>query len=132
MEPRSTKTANTYQKVCNAYNALMGQGTDGKLTIDKLDMILTCFRTLGEFPIIDLTTDTLFIPDQKGTTLTGNLEIKNEQTPGGMFGYTTSTTASRELFGNTTPSQASTNPAVTAKDPTRSTTEQTSAQSDSQ
>jgi hypothetical protein len=34
MEPLSAKTANTYRKVCNAYNAynaLMGQGTDGKL-----------------------------------------------------------------------------------------------------
>jgi hypothetical protein len=95
-------------------------------------MILMCFRTLGKFPIINLTTDTPFIPDQKETTLTGNLDIKNEQKPGGMFGNTTSTMASRELFGNTTPSQASTNPAVAAKDPTRSTTEQTSTRSDRQ
>jgi hypothetical protein len=132
MDPLPTKTANTYRKVCNTYNAIIGQGTDGKLTIDKLDMILTCFRTLGRFPIIDLTTDTPFTQDQKETTLTGNLDIKNEQTPGGMFGNTTSTTTSRELFGNTTPSQASTNLAVAAKDPTRSTTEHTNAQSDSQ
>jgi hypothetical protein len=130
MEPLPTKTANTYRKVCNAYNTLMGRGTDGKLTIEKLDMILVCFRTLGGFPVIDLTTDTPLTPDQTKTTLTGNLDIKNKQTPGGMFGNTTSTTASRELFGN--PSQASTNPAVAAKDPTRSTTEQTSAWSDSQ
>jgi hypothetical protein len=107
----------------------MGQGTDGKLTIEKLDMILTCFRTLGGFPVINLTTDTAFTPDQTETTLTGNRDIKNEQTPGGMFGNTTSTTASQELFGN--PSQASTNPAVAAQGPTRSTTEQTSARSDS-
>jgi hypothetical protein len=53
MEPLPTKTANTHRRVCNPYNALMGQGTDGKLTIDKLDMILVCFQTLGEFPIID-------------------------------------------------------------------------------
>jgi hypothetical protein len=132
MEPLPTKTANTYWRVCNAYNTLIGQGTDGKLTIDKLDMILVCFRTLGEFPIIDLTTDTPFTPDQKETTLTGSLDIKNEQTPGGLFGNTTSTTASRGLFGNTIPSQASTSPAVAAKDPTRSTMEQTSAWSDRQ
>jgi hypothetical protein len=128
--PLSNQTTNNYLKVCNAYNALMGQGTDGKLTIEELDMILTCFRTLGEFPIIHLTTDTPFIPDQQEAPLTGNLDIKNEPTPGGRLGNTTSTTASRELFGDTTPSQAPTNPAVAAKDPTRSTTEQTSAQSD--
>jgi hypothetical protein len=66
------------------------------------------------------------------TTITGNLDIKNEPIPGGMFSNTTSTTAARELFGNTTPSQAPKNPAVAAKDPTRSTTEQTSAQSNRQ
>jgi hypothetical protein len=130
MEPLPAKTANTYRKVCIAYNVLMGQGTDGKLTIDKLDLILTCFRTLGGFPVIDLTTDTPFTPDQTETTLTGNRDIKNEQTPGGMFGNTTSTTVSQELFGN--PSQASTNPAVAAADPTRSTTEHTSARSNIQ
>jgi hypothetical protein len=101
MDPLPTKTANTYRKVYNAYNALIGPGTDGKLTIDKLEMILVCFRTLGEFHLIDLTTDTPFTPDQKETTLTGSLDIKNEQTPGGLFGNTTSTTASRGLFGNT-------------------------------
>jgi hypothetical protein len=130
MEPHTAKTANTYRKVCNAYNALMSQGTDGKLTIDKLDLILTCFRTLRGFPVIDLTTDTTFTPDQTETTLTGNRDIKNEQTPGGMFSNTTSTTASQELSGN--PSQASTNPAVAATDPTRSTTEQTIARSNIQ
>jgi hypothetical protein len=88
MEPLSAKTTNTYRRVCNAYNAynaynaLMGLGTDGKLTFEKLDIILTCFQTLREFPIIDLTTNTPFIPDQKETPLTGNLDIKNEQTPG--------------------------------------------------
>jgi hypothetical protein len=125
MEPLPTKTANTYRRVCNVYNALIGQGTDGKLTINKLDMILVCFRTLGEFPIIDLTTDIPFTPDQKETTFTGSLDIKNEPTPGGLFGNTTRKTASRGLFGNPTPPQASTSPAVAANDPTRSTTEQT-------
>jgi hypothetical protein len=91
-----------------------------------------CLRSLGEYPIIDLTTDTPVIPEQKETTITGNLDIKNEPTPGERLGSTTNTTASRELFGNTTPSQAPTNPAVAAKDPTRSTAEQTSARSDRQ
>jgi hypothetical protein len=102
MEPLSTKTANNYRRVCNAYNALIVQGTDGKITIEKLDMILVCLRTLGEYPIIDLTTDTVFTPDQKETTFTGNLDIKNEPTPGGLFGNTTRKTAPRGLFGNTT------------------------------
>jgi hypothetical protein len=130
MEPLPTKTVNNYRKVCDAYNALIGQGTDDKLTIEKLDMILVCLRTLGEYPIIDLTTDTVFTPDQKETTFTGNRDIK--PTPEGLFGNTTRKTASRGLFGNTTPSQESTSPAVAAKDPTRSTAEQTSARSDSQ
>jgi hypothetical protein len=133
MEPLPTKTVNNYRKVCDAYNPLIGQGTDGKLTIEKLDMILVCLWALGEYPIIDLPTDNVFTPDQKEATFTGNLDIKNdEQTPGGRFGNTTRKTASRGLFAYTTPSQASTSPAVAAKDPTRSTTEQTSARSDSQ
>jgi hypothetical protein len=125
MEPISTKTANNYRRVCNAYNALIVQGTEGKLAI-------VCLRTLGEYPIIDLTTNTVFTPDQKETTFAGNRDIKNEPTPGGLFGNTTRTTAPRGLFGNTTPPQASTSLAVAAKDPTRSTTEQTRARSDSQ
>jgi hypothetical protein len=64
--------------------------------------------------------------------ITGNLDIEDEPTPGGRLGNTTNTTASQELFGNTTPSQAPTNPAVAAKDPNRSTTEQTGAWSDRQ
>jgi hypothetical protein len=84
MEPIFTKTANTYRRVCNAYNALIVQGTDGKLTIEKLDVILVCWRNLGEYPIIDLTTDTVFTP--------GNRDIKHEPTPGGLFGNTTKRT----------------------------------------
>jgi hypothetical protein len=91
-----------------------------------------CLKNVGEYHHIDLTGDTPVIPEQKGTTFTGNLDIKNEPTPGGRLGNTINTTASRELFGNTTPSQAPTNPAVAAKDPTRSTTEQTSARGDRQ
>jgi hypothetical protein len=91
-----------------------------------------CLKNVGEYHYIDLTMDTPVIPDQKGTTSTGNLDIKNEPTPGGRLGNTTNTTASRELFGSTTPSQAPTNLAVAAKDPTRSTTEETSARSDRQ
>jgi hypothetical protein len=132
MAPLSNQTTKNYLNVCNAYNVLIGQGTDGKLTITKLETILMFLRSLGKYPIIDLTTDTPVIPDQKETTITCNLDIKNEPAPGGMFGNTTSTTASRELFGNTTPSQAPTNPAVAAKDPTRSTMEQTSTRSDRQ
>jgi hypothetical protein len=103
-----------------------------KLTFEKLETILVCLRTLGEYPIIDLTTDTTFTPDQKEATFTGNLDIKSESTPGGLFGNTTRKMTQGGLFGNTTPPQASTSPAVAAKDPTKSTTEQTSARSDSQ
>jgi hypothetical protein len=132
MEPLSNKTAKNCLRVCNAYNTLIGQGTDGKLTIEELDVILVCLRTLGEYPIIDITTDTPFTPDQKEATFTGNLDIKRESTPGGLFGNTTRRTTPGGLFGNTTPPQASTSPAVAAKDPTKSTTEQPSARSDSQ
>jgi hypothetical protein len=129
MEPISTKTANNYRRASNAYNTLIVHGT-GKLTIEKLDVILVSLRTLGEYPIIDLTTDTVFTPDQKETTFTGNRDIK--PTPEGLFGNTTRTTAPRGLFGNTTPPQAATSPAVAAKDPTRFTAEQTRARSGSQ
>jgi hypothetical protein len=132
MEPLSNKTAKNYQRVCNAYNALIGQGTEGKLTIEKLETILVCLRTLSEYPIIDLTTDTAFTPDQKEATFTGNLDIKSETAPGGLLCNITRKTTPGGLFGNTTPPQASTSPAVAAKDPTKSTTEQTSAKSDSQ
>jgi hypothetical protein len=81
MAPLSNQTTRNYLKVCNAYNTLNGQDTDGKLTIANLEMILVCLRSLGEYPLIDLTTDTPVIPDQKKTTITGNLDIKNEPTP---------------------------------------------------
>jgi hypothetical protein len=133
MAPLSNQTTKNYLKVCNAYyNVINGQSMDGTFTIEKLETILVCLKSVGEYPIIDLTTDTPVIPDQKETTITVNLNIKNEPTPGGRSGNTTSTTAARELFGDTPPSQASTNRAVAAKDPTRSTTEQSSARSDRQ
>jgi hypothetical protein len=94
MVPLSNQTTKNYLKVCNAYNAFNGPGTDGTLTIENLETILVCLRSLSEYPLIDPITDTPVILDQKETTLTGNLNIKNEQTPGGMFGNTTSTTAS--------------------------------------
>jgi hypothetical protein len=132
MVPLSTQTTKNYLKVCQAYNVLNGQSKDDTLTIEKLETILVCLKNVGEYHHIDLTGDTPVIPEQKGTTFTGNLDINNEPAPGGRLGNTTNTTASRELFGNTTPSQAPTNPAVAAKDPTRSTAEQTSARSDRQ
>jgi hypothetical protein len=132
MAPLSNQTTNNYLKVCKAYNILNGQSTDGTLTIKKLEMILVCLQNVGEYHCINLTKNTPVIPDQQGTTFTGNLDIRNEPTPKGRSGNTANTTASRELFDNTTPSQAPTNPAVAAKDPTRSTTEQTSARSDRQ
>jgi hypothetical protein len=131
MAPLSTQTTKNFLKVCKAYNVLKCQSMDGTLTIEKLETILVCMKNVGEYHYIDLTNDTPVIPDQKETTFTGNLDIRNEPTPGGRLGNTANTMASRELFGNTTPSQAPTNPAVAAKDLTiRSTTEQTSARSD--
>jgi hypothetical protein len=132
MAPLSTQTTKNYLKVCKGYNILNGQNKDGTLTIEKLETILVCLKNVGEHQHIDLTGDTPIIPEQNGTTFNGNLDIKNELTPRGGLGNTTNTTASRELFGNTTPAQAPTNQAVAAKDPTRSTMEQTSAQSDRQ
>jgi hypothetical protein len=132
MAPLSTQTTKNYLKVCKAYNILNGQNKDSTLTIVKLETILVCLKNVGENQHIDLTGDTPIFPEQNGTTFTGNRDIKNELTPRGGLGNTTNTTASRELFGNTTPTQAPTNQAVAAKDPTRSTTEQTSARSDIQ
>jgi hypothetical protein len=42
MAPLSNQTTKNYLKVCNAYNVLIGQDTDGKLTIANLEMILVC------------------------------------------------------------------------------------------
>jgi hypothetical protein len=119
MAPLSTQTNTNLTDVCTAYNVLNSQCMDGTLTIDKLETILMYLKSVGEYPIIDLTTDTTFTPDQKDATITGNLGIKREATPVGMF-------------GTTTPPHAYTSPAVAAKDPTNSITEQTSARSDRQ
>jgi hypothetical protein len=119
MAPLSTQTNTNLTDVCTAYNVLNSQCMDGTLTIDKLETILMYLKSVGEYPIIDLTTDTTFTPDQKDATITGNLGIKREAILGG-------------LFGTTTPLQAYTSLAVAAKDPTKSTTEQTSARSDRQ
>jgi hypothetical protein len=86
---------------------------------------------------VNITTSTspgtpLVIPDQQGTTSTGNLDIKDELTPRGRLGNTTNTTASRNLFGDTNPAQAHTNQAMAAMDPTRSTMKQTSTRSNRQ
>jgi hypothetical protein len=75
MAPLSTKTSKNYLKVCQAYNVLNGQSKDGTLTIEKLETILVCLKNVGEYHHIDLTGDTPVIPEQKGTTFTGNLDI---------------------------------------------------------
>jgi hypothetical protein len=106
-------------KVRASYNTINDQCTDGTLTIDKLEMILMCLQGVGEHPIIDLTTDTKFTPDQKEATDTCNLDIWMEAATTGRFGPTSLP-------------HASTSPAVAAKDTTKSTTEPTSARSNSQ
>jgi hypothetical protein len=132
MAPLSTQTTKNYLKVCQSYNILNGQNKDGTLTIEKLETILVCLKNVGEHPHIDLTRDTPIFPEQNDTPITGNLDIKNEVTSRGGLGNTTNTTASRDSFGNTTPAPAPTDQAVAAKDPTRSTTEQTSTRSNIQ
>jgi hypothetical protein len=128
MAPLSNQTTTNFLKVCNAYNALNGQSTDGKLTIEKLEMILVCLKNVGEYHYIDLTIDTPDIPEQQRQTVTVNREVKNEPTPNQRSGAT----KPRALFGNNNPEQAHTNEAIAAKDPTRSTTEQPSTRSDAQ
>jgi hypothetical protein len=49
MSPLSNQTTKNYLKVCNAYNALNGQGTDGTLIIEKLETILVWLRSLGGY-----------------------------------------------------------------------------------
>jgi hypothetical protein len=128
MAPRPTKTTTNFLKVCTAYNAINGRSTDGKLTIEKLEMIIICLKSVGEFHHIDLTIDTPVIPEQQGQTVTGTREVKDEPTPNQRSG----TSTPRELFGNNNQEQAHTDQAIAAMDPARSTTEQPSTRSDIQ